>query len=219
MANKIETILFDFDGTLFDTNDLIIETFMAVLGKHFPGRYAREDCLPFMGPPLRETFEALAPENVDQMMEEYVKWNLENHDRLTSEFPGVSEVLKKLKERGLKMAIVSTKRNKTIHRGLDLMDAEGIFEVVIGLDDVTHAKPHPEPLQKAMDALGADPATTLMVGDNSHDIEGGRNAGTLTAGVAWSAKGRAFMESLKPDYMLDAIEDLLEIADGKVRAQ
>ncbi|KZE36429.1 pyrophosphatase [Bhargavaea cecembensis] len=219
MANKIETILFDFDGTLFDTNDLIIETFMTVLGKHFPGRYAREDCLPFMGPPLRETFEELAPENVDQMMEEYVKWNLENHDRLTSEFPGVSDVLKKLKERGLKMAIVSTKRNKTIHRGLDLMDAEGVFEVVIGLDDVTHAKPHPEPLQKAMDALGADPATTLMVGDNSHDIEGGRNAGTLTAGVAWSAKGRAFMESLKPDYMLDAIEDLLEIADGKVRAE
>lgn len=219
MANKIDTILFDFDGTLFDTNDLIIETFMEVLGKHFPGRYAREDCLPFMGPPLRETFEALAPEKVDQMMEEYVKWNLENHDRLTSEFPGVSTVLQELKARGLKMAIVSTKRNKTIHKGLALMDADGIFDVVIGLDDVTHAKPHPEPLQKAMDALGADPATTLMVGDNSHDIEGGRNAGTLTAGVAWSAKGRAFMESLKPDYMLEAIEDLLEIADGKVRAE
>lgn len=219
MANKIETILFDFDGTLFDTNDLIIETFMAVLGKHFPGRYRREDCLPFMGPPLRETFEALAPENVEQMMEEYVNWNLENHDKLAAEFPGVSEVLKKLKARGLKMAIVSTKRNKTIHKGLVLMDADGIFDVVIGLDDVTHAKPHPEPLQKAMDALGADPASTLMVGDNSHDIDGGRNAGTLTAGVAWSAKGRAFMESLKPDYMLEAIGDLLEITDGAVRAQ
>lgn len=219
MANSIETILFDFDGTLMDTNELIIETFMTVLGKHFPGRYTREDCLTFMGPPLRETFEALAPENVEQMMEEYVNWNLENHDSLVTEFPGVSDVLKTLKARGLKMAIVSTKRNKTIHKGLALMDADGIFDCVIGLDDVIHAKPHPEPLQKAMEALGADPATTLMVGDNLHDIEGGRNAGTLTAGVAWSAKGRTFMESLKPDYMLDAIEDLLEITDGAVRAQ
>lgn len=213
MADKIDTILFDFDGTLLDTNELILQTFMAVLGKHYPGRFDREDCLAFMGPTLRETFEAIDPEMAETLILEYREWNAAMHDEMVTEFPDVTETLRLLKGKGIKLAVVSTKRRDVLARGMKLMDVEDVFDCVIGLDDVSRAKPDPEPLQKAMDMLGSVPASTLMVGDNYHDIEGGKNAGTLTAGVAWSAKGEAFLAKYEPDFMLQGMKDLLDIVD------
>ena len=85
------------------------------------------------------------------------------------------------------------------------------FDVIITLDEVERAKPDPEPLEKALAALGSTPSEAMMIGDNHHDILGGQNAGTYTCGVSWSLKGRAYLEEYHPDYMLDHMSDLLDI--------
>lgn len=211
MTKKITTLLFDFDGTLLDTNELIIGTFTHVLGKHYPGQYGREDILPFLGPTLYDTFHSVDPENTDALITEYREWNIAMHDELSSEFDGVSETLRLLKAQGLKMAIVSTKRNSMVMKGLNLLDVDGVFDVVIGLDDVTNPKPDPEPILLALEQLGVDKEEALMIGDNYHDIEGGQNAGVRTAGVAWTIKGEEFLQTFNPDYMLQHISDLLTI--------
>jgi pyrophosphatase PpaX len=59
--------------------------------------------------------------------------------------------------------------------------------------------------------LGSTPERAIMVGDNHHDILGGKNAGTMTAGVSWSIKGRAHLEQYKPDFILDNMADILPI--------
>ena len=100
MSKQITTLLFDFDGTLLDTNELIIQTFEHVLGKHYPGKYDRDDILPFLGPTLHDTFSSIDPEKVDELVEEYRTWNIAMHDELSSEFDGVSETLKLLKAAG-----------------------------------------------------------------------------------------------------------------------
>lgn len=215
MAKPITTLLFDFDGTLLDTNELIIGSFKHVLNSRFPGKYAREDILHFLGPPLIDTFESIDRENAVEMVAEYREWNHLMHDELAREFDGVSETLKQLKAAGMKMAIVSTKRNDTIVRGLKLLNVEEVFDALVGLDDVTHAKPHPEPILVALSKLEATKDEALMIGDNSHDIDGGKNAGVRTAGVAWSIKGEAFLASLQPDYMLQHLSDLLNIVKGE----
>ena len=151
------------------------------------------------------------------MIAEYRTWNFANHDAFVTEFDGVSETLRQLKNAGFKMAIVSTKRNSMIMKGLRLMSAKDLFDTVIGLDDVQNAKPHPEPLLLAMDRLNSTPEESMMIGDNVHDILGGKNAGVRTAGVAWSLKGEAFIRELKPDYVLQHISDLLSIT-GRVEA-
>ncbi|MFC5602414.1 pyrophosphatase PpaX [Sporosarcina koreensis] len=212
--DKITTLLFDFDGTLLDTNELIIQTFQTVLNTHYPGRYEREDILPFLGPTLRETFESIDPEKTEQLMAEYRTWNIANHDAFATEFDGVSETLRQLKNAGFKMAIVSTKRNDMVMKGLQLIKAEDLFDTVVGLDDVQHAKPHPEPLLLAMERLNSTPEETMMIGDNMHDILGGKNAGVRTAGVAWSAKGEQFIQAQDPDFVLQHISDLLHITAG-----
>ncbi|MCG7336224.1 pyrophosphatase PpaX [Sporosarcina sp. ACRSM] len=215
MPKPITTLLFDFDGTLLDTNELIIQTFQTVLGNHYPGKYERKDLLPFLGPTLHETFGSIDPEKTEELIAEYRAWNTSMHDELAKEFDGVSETMRLLKAAGMKMAIVSTKRNDMIEKGLALLDVEGVFDVIIGFDDVKRTKPDPEPILLALEKLEADREEALMVGDNFHDIEGGQNAGVRTAGVAWSAKGEHHLQTFGPDYMLHHISDLLELIRGE----
>lgn len=217
MTKKITTLLFDFDGTLLDTNELIFRTFEHVLDKHFPGKYGRKEILPFLGPTLEETFGLIDPDRTEQLVGEYREWNVAHHDELAVEFDGVSKTLRALKEEGYKMAIVSTKKNHMVWKGLELLDADGVFDTVIGLDDVLKTKPDPEPILLALKRLDVDRDEALMVGDNYHDIVGGQNAGVRTAGVAWSAKGEDFLQKYKPDYMLQHISDLLTILKGQER--
>lgn len=214
MSNRITTLLFDFDGTLLDTNELIIQTFEHVLEKYYPGKYDRKDILPFLGPTLLETFSLVDPDRTEELIQEYRTWNKRMHDELSIEFDGVSETLNLLKAAGMRMAVVSTKKNDMVMRGIGLLDVEGVFEVVIGLDDVTNPKPDPEPILLALERLGASKDESLMIGDNYHDIVGGKNAGVRTAGVAWSAKGESFLQTFHPDYMLHHISDLLKIIEG-----
>jgi len=214
-TQPITTLLFDFDGTLLDTNELIIQSFLSVLGKRYPGRFMREDVLHFIGPSLKQTFDNIDENLTAELILEYRTWNIEMHDQMVVEYDGVSETLRLLKARGIKMAIVSTKKQDIIQRGLKFMGIEDIFEIVIALDDVVNPKPDPEPILLALERLNATPQEALMIGDNSHDIEGGQNALVRTAGVSWTAKGEAYLATFKPTYMLQHISELLEIVDGQ----
>ena len=211
----ITTLLFDFDGTLLDTNDLIIQTFLSVLGKRYPGRFTKEDCLHFIGPSLKQTFDSIDETLTDELIHEYRTLNIEMHDDLVVAYDGVTETLKTLKDRGIKLAIVSTKKKDVINRGLKWMGIEGIFDVVIGLDDVLNPKPDPEPILLALTQLNASKEEAIMIGDNFHDIEGGQNAGVRTAGVAWTAKGEEYLASFNPTYMLQHISELLQMVEGQ----
>ncbi|MBY0123406.1 pyrophosphatase PpaX [Bacillus sp. S/N-304-OC-R1] len=211
MNTQVNTILFDLDGTLIDTNELIISSFLHVLGNYYPDCYKREDVIPFLGPTLRETFESINPEKVEEMIVAYREFNIGNHDLLVKEFPGVFETVKTLKESGYKIGIVTTKMLKTVKMGLSLTKLDQFFDVVVALDHVQKPKPDPEPILKALELLQSKPEEAIMVGDNSHDILGGKNAGTKTAGVAWSVKGKEFLQGFQPDYMLDNMADLLDI--------
>ncbi|MFP7201643.1 pyrophosphatase PpaX [Lysinibacillus halotolerans] len=207
----MKALLFDFDGTLLDTNELIIQTFMHVLEERFPGQYSPKDCINFIGPSLKETFEQLTPNEVEEMIEKYRQWNEAHHDELVKEFEGVVPTLEQLKEQGIRLAIVSTKRKDTIEKGLNLMGAKHLFEFWIGTDDVKRVKPDPEPVLLAIDKLGVSKKDVIIIGDNYHDIEAGKNAGVKTAGVAWSLKGEQFLQQFNPDYMLQHMSDLLTI--------
>jgi pyrophosphatase PpaX len=214
MSNKITTILFDLDGTLIDTNDLIIQSYLHTLEKYFPNKYKREDVLPFMGPSLVDVFGPMNPEKSEEMIQTYRDFNISNHDLLVKEFDGVYETVKTLKEKNFKLGIVTTKMSNVVKMGLKLSKLDEFFEVVVAVDHVKKIKPDPEPLLLALEQLGSVPGEALMVGDNYHDIVGGKNAGTKTAGVAWSLKGREFLESYQPDYMLEKMHDLLPIVEG-----
>ncbi|MGG0655149.1 pyrophosphatase PpaX [Rummeliibacillus pycnus] len=217
-TRKIKGLLFDFDGTLLDTNELIIQTFLHVLEPEFPGKYTREDMIPFIGPSLVESFSTIDPMRAKEWIRQYRQWNDIHHDELAKEFVGVKSTLQVLKKKGIRLAIVSTKRIDSLSKGLRLLGVEDLFEVVVSMDDVKHVKPDPEPILLALEKMNLEKEDVLMIGDNSHDILGGQNAGVRTAGVAWSMRGEAFLMQFKPDYMLHHMSDLLAIVEGQINA-
>lgn len=212
---KINTLLFDLDGTLINTNELIIESFLHTLHSYYPDQYKREDVLPFIGPTLYDTFTSINPEKTEEMVKVYRKFNHEQHDTLVTEYETVFETIKTLKEHGFKLGIVTTKIRDTVNMGLKLTKLGQFFDVVVTLDDVDNAKPHPEPVLNALAQLDSKPEEAIMVGDNHHDVEAGKNAGTQTAGVSWSVKGREYISSYNPDYLLERMSDLLPIVGVK----
>ncbi|RWZ54994.1 pyrophosphatase PpaX [Halobacillus fulvus] len=211
---SIRTILFDLDGTLIDTNELIIASFSHTIEQYGDRPYEREEILSFIGPPLVESLRKINPDHVEEMIETYRKHNVEHHQDYVRAYDGVVDTVKRLKEEGYQLGIVTTKMRDTVHMGLELTDLDGLFETIVTLDDVDHAKPHPEPIAKALNHLDAKASQSLMVGDNTHDIEAGKNAGTKTAGVAWTVKGRKVLDDLNPDFMLENMSDLIEITGG-----
>ena len=215
---RINTVLFDLDGTLINTNELIISSFLHTLNTYYPNQYKREDVLPFIGPSLHDTFSKIDESKVEEMITSYRKFNHDHHDELVEEYETVYETVRELKKQGYKVGIVTTKARQTVEMGLKLSKLDEFFDVVVTIDDVEHVKPHPEPLQKALELLDAKPEEALMVGDNHHDIVGGQNAGTKTAAVSWTLKGRAYLEAYKPDFMLDKMSDLLSILSDMNRS-
>ncbi len=107
--STINTVLFDLDGTLINTNELIIASFQHTLDHYYPGQYSREDILHFIGPSLFDTFSAMDPDLTDDMIQMYRTFNHEQHDLLVTEYETVLDTLKVLQDRGFKLGIVTTK--------------------------------------------------------------------------------------------------------------
>ncbi|TRM13121.1 pyrophosphatase PpaX [Lentibacillus cibarius] len=209
---NIHTVLFDLDGTLIDTNELIIESFIHTF-QRYGKKIAREEAIEFIGPPLKDTFLQYNPVQAESMMETYREHNKKHHDDYVTAFPNVLKTIDRLYQKNIQLGIVTTKLRGTVGMGLRVTQLDSYFKTVITLDDVACAKPHPEPVIRAMNELGASPESTLMVGDNSHDIEAGKNAAVKTAAVSWSLKDREKLLAYKPTYMLDDMQDLLTITE------
>ncbi|WP_339158121.1 pyrophosphatase PpaX [Paenibacillus sp. FSL W8-0186] len=208
---NIDTVLFDLDGTIVDTNELIIASFQHVLDKHKQPR-TREQIIPYMGMTLEQQFQAFSGwEDVAELVTDYRSFNTMHHDTMVKGFPHVGEVVSTLKEKGMKLGIVTTKIRPSTMRVLEMFDLLKYMDAIVTVQDVTHPKPHPEPVLTAIQQLNADPKRTLMVGDSPADIKSAQAAGALSAAVAWSLKGAEELKKYNPDYILEDMLDLYGI--------
>lgn len=212
-----KTILFDLDGTLLDTNELIISSFLHTLEHFCPEKgYAREHIIAQMGLPLRDMLACFHDtKQVEEMVQVYRQHNLGTHDEMVRAFEHVPEVIDELKQRNIMMGIVTTKQRNTVEMGLKLCGLDRYMQAVVTIQDVENPKPHPEPVLKAMSLLEAEKESTLMVGDSRYDIEAGQRAGIDSAGVSWSMKGEEYLRSFSPTYMLKDMRDLLGIVEDR----
>jgi pyrophosphatase PpaX len=205
----ISTVLFDLDGTIVDTNELIISSFLHVIDKHIKKPYTREQIIPYMGMTLKEQLQAFSEqEDVAHLVKEYRAFNNEHHDELVRQFPNVIEVIRTLHQKGIQLGVVTTKIQLTAIRSLELYGLRQYMDTIITIDDVEHPKPHPEPILTALGRLNADPGSTLMVGDSAADLMSAHAAGVRSAAVAWSLKGTKELQKYDPDYILNDMTDL-----------
>jgi len=208
--SKLEAILFDLDGTLVESNRLISESYRKTFLLHYPEMVLSEsDISAMIGPPLKAVFEKMNPdpEHVQAMIDTYLRFYRQMEFDTITLYPYVIELLDFLKASGYKIAIVTTKFKASALPSIQHFGIDRYLDLLIGLDDVLHHKPHPEPIEKALKHLGCHHA--LMVGDNPSDILSGKNAGILTCAVSWSEK-KADIELLRPDCWIDDFRQLIE---------
>ena len=164
--NDIQAVLFDLDGTLLDSTDLIISSFKHVVRKHFNRDISKEELVPNFGRPLVEAMEELAPGQGELLVRLYREYTQIHHDKNIKIFPGVEATLKKLHEMNIKLGIVTSKVRKTALRGLQLFNLDHFFDIFVGYEDTVIHKPKPEPVIFALDKIGIKAANALMVGDS-----------------------------------------------------
>lgn len=210
-ARRPAAILFDLDGTLLDSAELIITAFQETCRFHLGLDIDRGLILRAWARPIRERFHALAPDRDEELSQDYLERYVALHDRYARLFPGVPQTLQALSDRGYPMAIVTSKRRATTRAALDAFDLARWCSAVIVDEDTRRHKPDPEPVHAAAGQLGVTAAETLMVGDTPFDVAAGRDAGAATAGALWGAVDADALRAHRPDYMLTQPEDLLTI--------
>ncbi|MBH5320854.1 pyrophosphatase PpaX [Paenibacillus sp. GSMTC-2017] len=207
--SKVRTMLFDLDGTILDTNELIIQSFLESLKGTVPEGFNREHIIPSMGQPLTDQMKLFSGlQEVDHLVASYREINLRLHDEMVKPFEHVVEVIEKLHSQGIQVGIVTTKMRLTTERGLKFVGIYDYVDAIVSIDDVTHPKPHPEPVSKAIKLLEADPATTIMVGDSTVDMQSAVAAGAIAVGVAWSLKGGQVLRDAGATYVIDDMKEL-----------
>lgn len=210
----IDTILFDFDGTVMNTNDVIIgswqHTFRTIDGEERP----LEEIVRTFGEPLAITMEKFFPQvPVEESMNIYRSYHYDNFSELITLFPGMEELLKEVKERGFKTGLVTSRLRNTTIEGLTKYEIKDYFDTIITMEDCTKHKPHPEPINIALDKLKSLPEKSIMVGDTMFDIKCAKNAGVKSVLVSWAMA--VSEEDLRgkdaPDEIIDEAIELLKI--------
>jgi pyrophosphatase PpaX len=210
-------ILFDLDGTLLDSADLIMEAFRATVRAHLRQEIGREEMLGMWSRPIRERFHALAPDQDEELAQDYLRRYLALHDRYARLFPGIPEVLQALQQRGYAMGIVTSKRQATAQAAVAGFGLDRWCRVIIADEDVARHKPEPEPICAAAARLGVPAPDVLMVGDSPLDIMAGRRAGAGTAAALWGTVEAGPLLAADPHYCLERPEDLLRLCPALTR--
>ena len=208
MNKKYDVLLFDMDGTIANSDPMILDTFNYLYDKYKGGkRRPAEEVYYFSGPPIRETLKKEFPELDQQFIfDEFHKESRKRYETLIFNYPHTREVLLSLKEKGFKLGIVTNKIHNLTIVALKALKLDDLFDLVVGFDDVKNGKPDPEGIYQAIEKLGSDKKHTLYVGDNKSDWDTANNAGVDSCIVNWGP--RVLPEVVKPTFK---INDYLEL--------
>ena len=209
-------VIFDFDGTLADTTQSILETYRATFDELGVKRPSDKACQSTIGVPLREGFRMLFPDSDDARLDEFVKTYrsiyVSNQQSLVPElFPDVAETLEAFSEAGIKMSIASSRSRVSLKAFCMDRGIEKYFSLILGCEDVAKPKPDPAPVFETLLTLCMNPDEALVVGDMPVDIAMGRGAGCRTVGVTYGNSSAEAIEAAGATFIIDRFKKLREI--------
>ena len=213
----IDTVLFDFDGTIMDTNRVIIgswqHTFKTLRGREGDLYYI----LSTFGEPLVKSLKKTFPEvSTERSMKIYRDWQSKRFLDMIELFPGTEEMLAEIRKRGYKTGIATSRLRESLELALEKFDLTKYFDAIVSIEDIENPKPAPDTILKALEKLDAKPENAIMVGDSILDILCAKNADVASVLVSWSAtlseKAKEdFAEGERPDYIIQQPGELLDI--------
>jgi pyrophosphatase PpaX len=211
-SHRYSTILFDFDGTLTPSLELWVQGIRHAFAKF--DQYPADEII--INRCFYRDFEEIVHEFKLTSVHEFTQhvhaglWEAFSQARL---FAGVLEVLEECCRRKINLGVVTSSPHAIVSQTLRSLDALRFFESLVTADDITHFKPHPEPVLLSMQRLNARPEETLLIGDSSADILAGRAASIATALFFPESHGQFYdFQTLKdagPDFVFHTYEDIM----------
>jgi pyrophosphatase PpaX len=220
MFDHVVSVLFDLDGTVVDTVDLILAAHAHAFRQHLAGPGPPPATI--IGNMGRSLAAALgeyamadgqteADRVVAEMLRTYRAFQRDHYERLMRPVDGMDQALTTLTERGYVLGVVTSKVEWMARLTLGHYDLERFFPIGVFHDDTVRHKPEPDPLLEAARRGGFSPARAVYVGDSTHDIRAGRAAGMGTVAALWGPYEREDLEREGPDALAEAPSDLLAL--------
>ena len=214
---KVNTVLFDFDGTLVNTNDVIIASWQHTY-MHYRGREeSPEKITACFGEPLLLTMAREFPEvDPEESAEVYRRYQQQYAEELVKIFPGIKELLESLKKSGFRMGIVTSRTRESLDRYLNMFAIGSYFEAMVTCEDTDIHKPNPEPILLCLKKMDITAEEAVMVGDSPFDIKCANNAGVKSVLVDWriTESGHTLIDDAKEVYIIEEPAELINILES-----
>lgn len=206
MNSKYQLVIFDLDGTLADTDLVMVQTMINFINRYDPKKkVSLMELLQLSGPPITETLKRYFPHHDNEsLVKEFADVAKGMYPKYALAFPGIHLFLKQLKAARIPVAIVTSKLKRNALITLKEIGLEGAFDLVISLDEVSKPKPDPEGIVKVLKHYHLSPAEAIFIGDSIYDYEAALNANVDVALVKWSLKG--YPNHVKPHYWISHYE-------------
>ncbi len=212
---KYEGIIFDIDGTLTSTFDLIFASFNYVMKKYLNIDYSNEEIINLFGPTEDQILDELCGENAEKAKEDYYSFYSENH-HMAELYPGIKELLEYIKSKEIHLSIYTGKGRKAAAITLKKLEIFNYFDLIISGDEVKEHKPSPEGIELFINKFNLQKEKVLMIGDAPSDVKAARSAGVEIASVLWDSYSKKQVLKLKSDYFFHSVSELSEFIQNNI---
>ena len=182
--------IFDLDGTLTDTLDLVIAAVNAALSPIWGQERSPEEVRRLFGPTEEGLIQRATEVGREAALARFFRYYEDEHDARASIFPGIADMLDRIAAGGLPIAVVTNKGSRSTQITLRRLGLTSYVAAVATGDDVVHPKPDPAGIFRVLEAMGANPDTAIYVGDSPSDMRAAQAAGVLAVGAGWSSASR-----------------------------
>ena len=220
----LKTIIFDFDGTIGNTQQIILRSMQATIKELGLPERTDSQCAAMIGLPLTQCFTNLYPDFTETVVdEEKGALCAATYRRLFDEFnepgavplfPHVPETIKELHQKGIELTIASSRSHQTLDAYVRDLQLGEYIQYILGVEDVEDAKPGPGPVLKTLKDFGRLPEECIVVGDTKYDIQMAHNAGVKAVGVTYGNGSRKEMEEENTEWIIDDFAEMIGVCNS-----
>ena len=208
MAPVFKAVVFDLDGTLVDSVELITLSFQHAIREVLGREASREEAIQHVGTPLKEQMMRISPERADELLAVYREFNHREHDRMLKLYDGILDLLNDLTKAGCALGLVTSKSRPTTQMAFDLTGIEPYFDATVCCDEAPGNKPSAAPILYCLERLGVPPAAAAYIGDSPADIQAAHAAKVTGIAVTWGVFDTQTLTAEKPEILVHTMSQL-----------
>ncbi len=207
MPSKLKGIIFDIDGTLTSTNDLIFESFRFISKKYLNKSLTNEEILSLFGPTEDVIIKKWFGDNFEDVKKDYYDFYLKNHE-MADLYPGIKEILEFLKQKKIILSIFTGKGKQAAAITLKELNIYNYFDLIVTGDDVKEHKPSAEGINLFLEKFNLNKDEVIMIGDSIVDVKASRASGIKIASVLWDSLSKEKVLNANSDYYFHSVKEL-----------